>query len=223
LPISANAPAPAPATVPAGPDELLPIAAPHATPARTSPSRTTRRSARAPKVNFRMLAIAGGVLVALVVVWFGWGALRDAGEDAAEGPAVAIGEANNAVAGTELQTAMQAANVLYLDVGSYLNVNPATLKSVEPSITYVAADQPAVPGEVSVSVVDPQSIVLATSKPDGTCRALYQSPAGTQELVPPGPCSASRVQLGDGAPVQPSDAFPGVGSPGSGLPELPTP
>ena len=46
-------------------------------------------------------------------------------------------------AGVELQTAMQAANVLYLDVGSYANVNPATLKSVEPSLVYVAGDAPA--------------------------------------------------------------------------------
>jgi hypothetical protein len=147
------------------------------------------------------------------VLWFGWGALRDSGEDAAEAPATAIGDATEVVAGTELQTAMQAANVLYLDVGSYLNVNPATLQSVEPSLTYREADEPASPGEVSVTVVDPQSIVIVTSKPDGTCRALYQSNAGTQELVPPAPCSAATVQLSNGAPVAPQDSFPGVGSP----------
>ena len=79
--------------------------------------------------------------------------------------------ATTAAAGVELQTAMQAANVLYLDVGSYTNVDPATLKSVEPSIVYVAGDVAAAPGEVSVFVKDAESIVLVTTKPDGTCRA----------------------------------------------------
>jgi hypothetical protein len=164
--------------------------------------------------------IGVGVLVVLVLAGFVWTKVRDDAQTAIHTPADAVDAATTVAAGVELQSAMQAANVLYLDVGSYSNVDPATLKSVEPSITYVAADVPATAGQVSVLVKDPQSIVLVTSKPDGTCRALYQSQSGLQELVPPAPCAAANVQLGGGGISAPQDV-PGAGE--SLVPSLPDP
>ena len=62
--------------------------------------------------------------------------------------------------------------------------------------------------------------VLVTAKPDGTCRALYQSQAGLQELVPPAPCAAANVQLGGGGISAPQ----GVAGAGESLvPSLPDP
>ena len=207
-------PAPAPNTMAAA-DELLPIAPPQPTQPRVAPSAT-----RAWKPDKKLAMIGAGVLAFLVLAGFVWSKMRDDVQTAIHTPADAVGDATSAAAGVELQTAMQAANVLYLDVGSYTNVNPGTLKSVEPSITYVAGDAPAAAGQVSVLVKDAQSIVLVTAKPDGTCRALYQSQAGMQELVPPAPCAAANVQLGGGGIPAPQDV---AGAGQSQVPSLPDP
>ena len=172
LPLSATPaalPKPKPNT-PAAADEFLPIPPPQPVEKRVAPSAT-----RAWRIDKKLVMIGAGVFLLIVAGVFVWSKTGDDVQGAIRTPASEVDAATSAAAGVELQTAMQAANVLYLDVGSYTNVNPATLKSVEPSLVYVAGEVAAAPGEVSVFVKDAQSIVLVTTKPDGTCRALYQS------------------------------------------------
>jgi hypothetical protein len=176
-----------------------------------------------PRFEKKTLLVGAGALLAIVVAVVAWSLLRDDAEQASDAATGAVGGANDAVAGSELQIAMQAANVLYLDVGSYTNVNPATLESVEPSIAYVGANQPAGPGEVSVLVNDAQSLVLVTARPDGTCRALYQALTGARELVPPAPCAAANVPLGGGGVVAPPGSDPSLGTGGFVVPNIARP
>ena len=147
--------------------------------------------------------------------------MRDDVQTAIHTPAAAVGDATTAAAGVELQTAMQAANVLVPrrrfvherqpgDAASRWNRRSRT----SPPTRRAAA------GQVSVLVKDAQSIVLVTAKPDGTCRALYQSQAGMQELVPPAPCAAANVQLGGGGIPAPQDV---AGAGQSLVPSLPDP
>jgi hypothetical protein len=194
LPPSSAASAPA-ASVPAAPGDLLPLPAPG-----TIPGRSKKKSGFFASLDPRFVVIGAAAVVAVLGIWYAL--LRDPGSNAELGPPLvdvptdAVEGARDAAAGLELQTAMATASNLALQTGSYATLTVESLSAAEPGITFVAADQPAGPGEVSVRPIDAQSIVLATSTPDGSCRAIYQSPPGAVDLIPPGPCSADSVPIG---------------------------
>jgi hypothetical protein len=191
------------AAAPARPGDLLPVPAPGATPGR-APAKRGFFADLEPKY------VAIGAAVVIVVLGFWYAILRDPGssvdanrpssetsEESGDGSGTnPIEAAENGAAAVELQTALATASNLALSSGGYQGVRLDALAAAEPAITFVPQDQPAGPGEVSVRIVDPQSIVMVTSTEDGSCRAVYQSPPGSIDLIPPPPCAAASVSIG---------------------------
>ena len=93
-----------------------------------------------------------------------------------------------------LQDSLTAARDLALPTGSYAAVTLAGLAAAVPTAKFVPATQAAAPGEVSVRVVDADSLVLVAAVADGSCQGAYDSPAGLQLYYTPAPCDADSLQ-----------------------------
>jgi hypothetical protein len=74
-------------------------------------------------------------------------------------------------------------------------MTPQVLRAAEPSIVWVGPTQPTASGQVSVRVIDPDTIVLVTALPNKSCEGLYQARGASTEVPVRAPCSAVRAQL----------------------------
>jgi hypothetical protein len=212
-PASAGVPHAAP---PRGVEDLLPVVP--VEPAGSAPASVARRL---PPVDRKLLMIGAGIVLLIAALAFVWAKTRDDVKSAINAPAQQVHDAERIAARAQLQTAAEAAQSAYVDSGTYSTVTPATLRAAEPSIVWLAGNQEAEPRQVSVQVVDAQSIVLVTALPDGSCVGLYQSPAGTVSVDVAPPCMATSYTPG-GAPLGTDDSATG-GQPGiPNIPSLPT-
>jgi hypothetical protein len=196
-------PAPAPA------DEFLPVSAPAGANGGTAapaprdvedllpllPADPTAvqkvASRRLPPIDKKLALMGAGAVLLIAAIAFIWVRTRDDVKTAVNSPVEAVRNAERIAAQSRLQTAAAAAQVQYMDTGSYSAVTPASLRAAEPSIDWVPGDQGAQPDQISVQVVDAQSIVMVTSLPDKSCQAVYQSPTGTTSVQLAPPCQAS--------------------------------
>jgi hypothetical protein len=218
-------------------DDLLPVApelppggVPHAAPPRDAedllpvvPVVTDRpapitSARRLPPIDKKLAMIGAGIVLLIAAVAFIWVKTRDDVKGIIDAPAEQVHDAERIAARAQLQTAAAAAQSVYVDSGSYSTVSPATLQAAEPSIHWLAGNQTAKQGQVSVQVVDAQSIVLVTGLPDGSCQGLYQSPTGTVSVDVAAPCMATSYTPG-GTPLggdEPSNGGP------AGVPSIPS-
>jgi hypothetical protein len=231
----ARADAPAP---PRPADDLLPVGAepapggvPHDAPPRdaedllpvvpvvtAAPAATARRF---PPIDRKIAMIGAAIVLLLAAVAFIWMKTRDDVKNAIDAPVHEVHEAERIAARAELQSAAAAAQSVYVDHGDYSQVTPATLQAAEPSIVWLPGNQEAKQHQVSVQVVDAQSIVLVTSLPDGSCQGLYQSPTGTISVDVAPPCMATSYTPG-GSPLGGDESTTGGQSGVPSIPSLPT-
>jgi hypothetical protein len=87
-----------------------------------------------------------------------------------------IEQANAVSSQVDLTQAMQVAMAWYAENGSFSGFTPEAAKAQEPSLTYNASPS-AVAGQVSIRVVSPTAVVLATVDPSGaaSCSAYDAS------------------------------------------------
>jgi hypothetical protein len=195
-----DAPAPGPL------DEFLPVASPTGAAPAAAPRDVedllplipagvpiTKQKYSLPKVDRKMALVGAGIVVLFAAIVFVWMQTKDDVHRAVDAPVEAIKKAEDVAGQSQLATAQEAAQAVYADQGTFANVTTATLKQAEPGITWVDGNQAAKPGEVSVRVVDAGTIVMVTSLPNGTCKAVYQWPGGTVPTPASPPCAAANA------------------------------
>jgi len=198
LPVSVEPEAPARAR---DTEDLLPVAPPAPTngkgkagtngAARVGP----RAKAERPRIDSKLLLLGGGVLALIVIVVGVWMVTKDDVKKMQQAPVDAVHQAEEIAGQSRLNTAATAAAAVYADQGSFANVTPQVLRATEPSIVWLPAAQAAAPGQVSVRVVDGDTLVLVTALPNRSCQGMYQARGGTMQIQVTAPCSAARAQL----------------------------
>jgi hypothetical protein len=225
-PARPNPTRPNPVDPPAAPplDEFLPVASPTA-PAAAPPPRDvedllplipaevpiTKQKYTLPKLDRKMALIGGGIVLLLAAVVFIWMQTKDDVHDALDAPVQAVKQAETVAGQNQLLSAQEAAQAVYSDEGSFASVTPASLQQAEPGIVWVAGNQAAAPGEVSVQVIDADTIVLVTSLPNGSCQAITQGASGTTQVPATAPCMASTVDVTGGGHFDDSGSVPDSG------------
>jgi hypothetical protein len=184
-----NAPA---ATAPRDVEDLLPLI-----PAEVPISK---QKFTLPKIDRRMALVGAGIVLLFAAIVFVWMQTKDDVHNALNAPVDAVKKAEDVAGRSQLATAQEAAQSVYADQGTFANVTVATLQQAEPGITWVAGNQAAKPGEVSVQVIDADTIVLVTSLPNGSCKALYQGPGGAVPTPATAPCAATNAGPGSAQP-----------------------
>ncbi len=206
-------------------DEFLPVASPTAPAASAAPRDVedllplipaevpiTKQKYTLPKFDRKMALIGGGIVLLFAAIVFVWMQTKDGVHDALDAPVQAVHNAEQLGAQNQLLSAQEAAQAVYSDEGSFASVTPASLQKAEPGITWVAGNQAASPGEVSVQVIDADTIVLVTSLPNGSCQAITQGASGTAQVPAAAPCMAATVEVpGDGGHSDDSGSVPDSG------------
>ncbi len=213
-----DAPAPAPL------DDFLPVASPSAPAATAAPRDVedllplipaevpiTKQKFTLPKFDRKMALIGGGIVLLFAAIVFVWMQTKDDVHDALDAPVQAVHNAEQIGAQNQLLSAQEAAQAVYSDEGSFASVTPASLQKAEPGIVWVAGNHAAAPGEVSVQVIDADTIVLVTSLPNGSCQAITQGASGTTQVPATAPCMASTVDVTGGGHADDSGSVPDSG------------
>ncbi len=99
---------------------------------------------------------------------------------------------------SSLRNSLAAAKTAYTDADTYTGITDATLNSLEPSITHVAAGVASTgPNQVSVSAIDASTFVLAAKSKSGSCFAIKDVTTGTAGTtyakVTTGACTATNA------------------------------
>jgi len=146
--------------------------------------------------------IAGGAILLIIAVAIVWSVMKDDVKSEINAPVDAVHSAEQVAGQSRLNTAAIATASVYAEDGTFANATPQVLAANEPSIQWVGPSQPATPTQVSVRVVDPDTIVLVTGLPNGkSCEGLYQARGASTPIQVQAPCSAMHAQLpGTGGP-----------------------
>jgi hypothetical protein len=139
--------------------------------------------------------MAGGAVLLIVALAVVWRLTKDDVKSEINAPVQAVDKAEQVAGQSRLNTAAIATASVYADDGTFANATPQVLRANEPSIVWVGPSQPAAPGQVSVRVVDPDTIVLVTALPNKSCAGLYQARGASTPIPVRAPCSAMRAQL----------------------------
>ncbi len=158
------------------------VAAPprHAAPPEAAPSPVTRkRPSHARKGSFEQMRLILGLLGLLVVGVLVWGLfhfMSSAGNQAATDEGAAIGRAQDVQAQLTGTNAIQAAQLVYQQAGSFDQVTPESLKAAEPTFAYTDGESTD-PNTVSVRSTS-QGVGLAIRSSSGTCLYAHIAAAG---------------------------------------------
>ena len=205
-------------------DDFLPVASPNAPAAAPAPRDAedllplipaevpiTKQKYTLPKFDRKMALIGAGIVLLFAAVVFIWMQTKDGVHDALDAPVQAVHDAEQLGAQNQLLSAQEAAQAVYSDEGSFASVTPSSLRQAEPGITWVAGNKAAGPSEVSVQVIDADTIVLVTSLPNGSCQAITQGASGTTQVPATPPCMASSVDVTGGGHFDDSGSQPDSG------------
>jgi hypothetical protein len=195
LPATAAAAAAAAPTEPRDEEDLLPLV-----PVTVAKPKATDKLPHV-ALERKYWFMAGGAVLLIVALAVGWMLTKDDVKSQIDAPVQAVDKAEQIAGQSRLNTAAIATASVYADQGTFANMTPQVLRANEPSIVWLGPSQAATSGQVSVRVVDPDTVVLVTALPNKSCEGLYQARGASTEVPVRAPCSAARAQLpGTGGP-----------------------